>query len=420
MAYVWQKYTGETGFFGETTPEELTGKYGSPLYVYNEKILRERCREMKNLVSYPRFRPYYSVKANTNLSILKIVREEGLYADAMSIGEVMLERAAGFKPSEIVFCSNNVSREEMQEVLRQGILVVVDSLSQLRLLGELNRGGRVGVRLNTGIGTGHDAKVVTGGHETKFAIDDTKIREMKQVIAEYELHLVGVIQHIGSQFLDPAPYLAGVQALLPICKQFPELEFIDVGGGFGIPYKKQIGEGRLDLTKLGAMLDKMFAAFVRDYGREIEFRTEPGRYISAECGVLLGTVQAVKTVYENKFIGTDLGFNVLIRPVMYGSWHDVEVYREAPEDGAPEHWEEVFLSGNICESGDLITEKRLLPPIFEGNILGIMDAGAYGYSMSSNYNLRLRPAEVMIGLDGRDRLIRRRDTIEDLLRGFEG
>ena len=417
MAFYFDYYTKNCGFWGNTTPVTLAEKYGTPLYVYNEKILRERCRELKNLVTYPNFAVNYSAKANSNLRFLQIVREEGLVVDAMSLGEIAVEEAAGFDHQHIFFISNNVSQEEMAAVAAKGILVSVDSLAQLEMFGQLCPGGRVCVRLNTGVGAGHHAKVVTGGHETKFAIDPTLYGEMREILKKYDLKLVGINQHIGSLFMDTAPYLEGVKALLDVCAQFPDLELIDFGGGFGIPYHKMDGEARLDLKALGAEMDKLFYAFAEKYGRKVQFKVEPGRYISAECCVLLGKVHAMKTVYENKYAGTDLGFNVLIRPAMYDSYHDVEIYREHGEDTGRK--EVVSIVGNICESGDILAKKRELPEILQDDIIGVLDAGAYGYAMSSNYNNRLRPAEVLIQEDGSDKLIRRRDTLEDLLRGFD-
>ena len=409
-------YTGPNQFWGNTTPAQLVRDYGSPLYVYNERILRERCREMKNLVKYPNFAVNYSAKANSNLHFLKIVREEGLVVDAMSLGEIAVEEAAGFDHDHIFFISNNVSREEMAAVVEKGILISVDYLAQLEMFGQLCPGGRICVRLNTGVGAGHHAKVVTGGHETKFAIDPTLYDEMRAIIAKYDLKLVGINQHIGSLFMDPEPYLQGIKNLLEVCKEFPGLEIIDFGGGFGIPYHKMEGQARLDLVSLGQQLDEIFNAFVAEYGSQVQFKIEPGRYISAECCVLLGKAHAVKTVYENKYIGTDLGFNVLVRPMMYDSHHDIEIYREEGEDTGKV--EVVSIVGNICESGDIIAAKRELPEILQDDVIGVLDAGAYGYAMSSNYNNRLRPAEVLIQEDGSARLIRRRDTLEDLLRGF--
>jgi diaminopimelate decarboxylase len=202
-----------------------------------------------------------------------------------------------------------------------------------------------------------------------------------------------------------------------VAKEFANLEFVDLGGGFGIPYHKQENEARLDLHSMGIKLTKIISEWIRDYGREIIFKIEPGRYVVAECAVLLGTVNAVKMNYDIKYIGTDLGFNVLIRPVMYDSHHDIEIYRKSDKPSTKN--EQVRIVGNICETGDIIAKDRMLPEIFEGDIIGVLDSGAYGYSMSSNYNNRLRPAEVLIDQDGKDRLIRRRETPEDLVRTFK-
>jgi diaminopimelate decarboxylase len=216
--------------------------------------------------------------------------------------------------------------------------------------------------------------------------------------------------------MDGEAYLQSTANILSIARQFDDLEFIDFGGGFGIPYKKQDNQPRLDLRVLGGKLSEIINSWVKEYGKNIEFKIEPGRYIVAESSILLGKVYSVKTNYDIKYIGTDLGFNVLIRPVMYDSHHDIEIYRGNDTPSLKE--ESVRIVGNICETGDIIARDRILPEIFANDILGVLDSGAYGYSMSSNYNNRLRPAEVLIGTDGNSRLIRRRDTIDDLVRNF--
>jgi len=410
-------FTEETNFYGKLNPRELIKEFGSPLYVYNEAILRQRCRDMAQLVSYPGFVSNYSIKANSNLELLKIIRDEGLHADAMSPGEIYVLLAAGFKPEEIFFVANNVSCEEMQFAIDRGILVSCDSLSQLEQFGRLNPGGRVAVRFNPGVGAGHHAKVITGGENTKFGVNLEFIDDVREILKKYNLKLVGINQHIGSLFMEPEPYLEGVKALLGVAAEFEELEFVDMGGGFGIPYHKQDGQPRLDIGETGRRLTEIIVEWTKRTGRDIKIKMEPGRYVVAECGVLLGTVHAVKRNTNRTYIGTDLGFNVLIRPAMYDSHHDIEVYRDGKIVKSDET-EKVTVVGNICESGDILAYERALPPITEGDIIGVMDAGAYGYSMSSNYNLRLRPAEVLIGLDGKARLIRCRDTLEDLLKGF--
>ena len=410
-------FTSKTNFYGNTTPHELVEQYGSPLYVYNEEILRQRCKDMVNFIPYSNYIANYSTKANSNLELLKIIREEGLHADAMSPGEIYVLLAAGFKPEQILYIGNNVSIEEMMYAVNKGITVSVDSLSQLETFGQYNPGGNVAIRINPGFGIGHHENVVTGGKKTKFGINHDCIDEIKLLLKKYNLNLIGINQHIGSLFMEGKPYIQSVCTLLEIANQFDGLQFIDMGGGFGIPYKKQDGEKPLELESFGHQMAEILHDWASRYNPEIKFMSEPGRYVVAECGVLLGTVHAKKENGGIKYIGTDLGFNVLVRPVMYDSWHDIEVYPVNKINGSSE-FETVTIVGNICESGDIIAYQRHLPAISLGDIIGVMDAGAYGYSMSSNYNNRLRPAEVLIQKDGNHRLIRYRDTLEDMLRSF--
>ncbi len=409
-------FTQEVNFFGNTNPLELLKEYGSPLYVYNESVLRERCQEMKNLVSYPHFKVNYSIKANSSLELLKIAREEGLVADAMSPGEIHVLFAAGFKPEDIFYISNNVSEDEMQFAINHGITTSIDSLSQLRQYGRLNPGGKVAIRFNPGVGAGHHEKVVTGGKKTKFGVNMDLVPEVKKILEEYHLTLIGINQHIGSLFMEIDNYIEGVKSVLSVAEHFDTLEFIDFGGGFGIPYRKQEGEKRLDLKESGEKLSKLLEEWTDKYGKKLTFKIEPGRYIVGECGALLGNVYTIKQNYDLTFVGTDLGFNILSRPMMYDSHHDIEVYKNGML--AKENEEVVTVVGNICESGDIMAKQRALPHIDEGDILGVMNAGAYGYCMASNYNNRLRPAEVLIKEDGSSILIRRRDTFEDLMRNF--
>ncbi|HOJ09365.1 MAG TPA: diaminopimelate decarboxylase [Clostridiales bacterium] len=411
-------YTEQTNFYGNTAPDKLLKEFGSPLYVYNEGILRERCREMANLIPYGNFKSNFSIKANSNLELLKIARDEGLNADAMSPGEIYVLLKAGFKPDEILYISNNVSEEEMKYAIDRGILVSIDSLSQLEMLGRINYGGKVAIRFNPGVGAGHCEKVITGGKKTKFGVNLDLVPEVKNILKKYNLKLAGINQHIGSLFMEGDSYAEGAKTVLETAKQFEDIEFVDFGGGFGIPYRKQEGQPRLDIKELGEKLAQLVKEWTKEYGKEVRVKIEPGRYIVAECGILLGTVYAVKKNYGHTYAGTDLGFNTLMRPVMYDSYHEIEVYKNGrPADG--NKMVVVDIVGNICESGDIMAKERNLPAISEGDIIGVMDAGAYGYSMASNYNNRLRPAEVLIKQDGTAKLIRRRDTLEDLVRNFD-
>ena len=401
-------------FLSDDKVFELIKKYGSPLYVYDERILRKSCREMHNLLPKKNLRVNYSAKANSNIEILKIVRDEDIDVDAMSPGEIYVQKLAGYNADRIFYIGNNVSKEEMQYAINEKVLVSVDSLAQLESFGQINPGGDVAVRFNPGIGTGHHQKVVTAGKKTKFGVQKDFIPQVKAILEKYNLNLVGIDQHIGSLFLEPDAYIKGVESLLEIATQFSGLKFIDMGGGFGVPYHE--GECRLDLKELSEKLNAVLDEFLKDYdNKDVIFKIEPGRYIPAECGVLLGEVYSVKENYGTTYVGTDLGFNVLMRPVLYDSYHAITIIKSNKSENGKEV---ATIVGNICESGDIIANEREMRTVSEGDIVAVGNAGAYGFSMSSNYNCRLKPAEVLIDKDGNDRLIRRRDTIEDLIRNF--
>ncbi len=408
-------FTQQTNFYGGNDIFDLAEQYGTPLYVYNEAVLRERCKEMKNLVTYDNFVPHYSIKANTNIHLLKIVREEGLHADVMSPGEIFLAMQSGYKAEELFFIPNNVTKEDMLYAIEHNVTTSVDSLDQLKLYGMLNPGGKVAIRFNPGVGAGHHEKVVTAGKKTKFGVNPEYIPEVKKLLETYSLTLVGINQHIGSLFMDPTPYIQSLDSILEIARQFDDLEFVDLGGGFGIPYHKQDGENRLDIKALGQKLDEVLHAFAKSYGKKIQFQIEPGRYIVAECSAMVGSVTSMKTNGPVKYLGCDVGFNNLQRPIMYDSHHDIELYTKEERSTKAEPFTVV---GNICESGDILAKDRVLPEAQSGDMIALMDAGAYGYSMSSSYNQRFRPAEVLIGLDGSVKQIRKRDTFEDLIRNM--
>jgi diaminopimelate decarboxylase len=416
MNYIHAAVSKKLNFYANTNPFGLIGKYGSPLYVYNESVIRSKCNELKKLIDYPDFTVIYSPKANSNIEILKIVKDEGLLVDAVSSGEIFVDLKAGFSPDQIFYVCNNVSADELSYAIKSGVKISVDSLSQLELFGRLNPGGEVAIRINPGIGAGHHKKVITGGLSTKFGIDIKLIDNVKKILDRYNLTLTGINQHIGSLFMDSGPYFKSAEIILSIARQFENIKFIDFGGGFGVPYNKQNNEPPLDIRTLGKKLSQIINNWTKKYGRQVTFIIEPGRYIVAESSILLGRVTAIKLNYNLKYIGTDIGFNVLPRPMIYDSHHDIEIYRNnALKSGKAEN---VWIVGNMCETGDIIAKDRALPEIFENDIIGILDSGAYAFSMSSNYNNRLRPAEVLIDKNGHDKLIRKRETFEDLVDNF--
>ncbi len=410
-------YSDKIDFFKGHDKKTLIEKYGTPLYVYNEDILLKRAREMKNLVDYKNFKVNYSAKANTTIGILQILRNEGLNVDAMSPGEIYIEMKAGFTPEEIFYISNNATVKELSYALERGIITSLDSLSQLETVGKLykdkkveNFNGEVAIRINTGVGAGHHEKVVTGGKKTKFGINTEYLGDVKEICEKYGLTIVGINQHIGSLFMEPESYIEGAKNLINLAKEFKNLRFVDLGGGFGIPYNRMQGEKCLDVKALGEALTVYIDDFVKELGKEIIFKVEPGRYVVAESAMLLGEVTSVKENSGTKYVGCDIGFNVLQRPLVYDSYHEIEIH------GIGGDLEEVTVVGNICESGDILGKGRILPKASVGDVVCVNDAGAYGFTMASNYNNRLCPAEVLIRTNGEVVVLREREELDCLLR----
>jgi diaminopimelate decarboxylase len=397
-------------YFGDHFAGDLAKQYGTPLYVYEEDVLRARCRELKNLLKRPGFAVNYSMKSNGNVALLKIVRSEGLRVDTMSPGEIFLAMEAGYKPEEILFIGNNVSRAEMSYAIERGILMSVDSISQLEYYGELNPGGDVMVRVNPNIGDGHSAKVITAGR-VKFGTPHEQLPELKRTAAKYGLNIVGINMHIGSLFLSPHNYLAAIDRLLEIAESFEGLRLIDFGGGLGVPYRHTTEE-RFPMAEFAKEFEAVLSEWEERTGnKKVKFLIEPGRYPVAESATLLGTVHSIKENFGTVFVGTDLGFNVLIRPELYGAYHEVLVCNNVESRDLVE----VSVCGNICESGDLVAERRPLPDVSLDDTLAVLDAGAYGFAMSSNYNARLRPAELLVQSDGSLRVIRDREELSYLV-----
>ena len=415
----------EVNFFEGNNPEELAKTFGTPLYVYNEKILRDRMKKVANVITKFPYTANYSVKANTNIHILKLALEEGLNCDAMSVGEITLLLKAGFPAERIFFVPNNVSSDELEFALNNGVMTSLDSLSQLELFGKTceklnisSENRKCAVRINPGVGAGHCEKVVTGGKKTKFGIAEYAIDQIFEIAQKYNIRIAGINQHIGSLFMDPQPYLDAVTNLLFIAIKFPNLEFVDFGGGYGIPYHKLDDEKPFPMEEFKTRLEPILDIFTKSYGKTPLFKSEPGRYCVAEGSVILGRVHATKENSGTNFAGTDVGMNVLVRPSMYDSHHDIEILRNGEVVSRDGELQEQTVTGNICESGDILAKNRQLPKIEEGDLICVLDTGAYGYSMCSSYNSRPRPAEVLICADGSVKQIRRRETIDDLLMMF--
>ena len=397
----------------------IVERYGTPLYVYREETIKKKAKVLRESVKYQRCKFLYACKANTNIHIMKILKKEGFGLDVSSPFELDMGLEAGFRPEDILYTGDNISGEEMEYVLSRKVLMNIGSLSQLSRYGKLNRGGEISIRLNPDCGAGHHRHTITGGEKSKFGIFYSQEEEVQNRLKEYGLKLVGIHSHIGSGILEVKELMRAVEMILKSAKVYEGLEMINIGGGLGIPYRE--GEEELDVESWGEEVGRYFEEFCRGYGEGLELWIEPGRYLVGESGVLLTEVININETSGYRFVGVDTGFNHLLRPILYGSYHKIWNYTKEREVK-----EEVVISGNMCESGDILTQEegfwqaRNMGRIEEGDILGVMDVGAYGYSMASNYNSRPRPMEVLIGGGGEEKVIRSRETFEDLMRGMTG
>jgi len=399
---------------------ELAEKFDTPLYVLAERRIRENYRRLHGALKkrFSKVRIYYSAKANTSLSVLKILESEGAYIDAVSPGEVFLALKAGFTPHRVLFTGTSVRDDELKFLVDSGVTINIDSLSQLRRLLKFHMPELLSVRVNPEIGAGHHEHCITAGKDSKFGIwEDDVIKAYKEA-EKAGVKKFGIQMHIGSGILTIEPFLLAAERLLEIARHVHEevgvdFEFIDFGGGLGVPYRPE--EKPLNLELYAEKVLGLYVKRIEEYKLgEPWFFIEPGRYIICDACVLLTRVNTVKVTPFKKFVGVDAGFNTLIRPAMYGSYHPIVV---ANRLGSVE--EEVYdVAGPICESGDLLARDRRLPKISEGDLLAILNAGAYGFSMSSQYNSRPRCAEVLVK-NGEYALVRRRESFKSLLMGQE-
>ena len=397
-------------FWGGFDVDFLARKYGTPLYVYDAKTIRERYRNIVDNIKYPYLKVHYAVKANSNPAILRLLKKEGANAETVSQGSVSLALKAGFKPNQIIYTCNGVEEKELKFLAENHIRVNIDSLSQLEKWGQITPNSKVGLRLNLDLHAGSHAHLRTGGKKSKFGIHFSKIKEAKKIAARYKLQIVGLHQHIGTDTLTPKPYIQAMKALTKVAHQFGNLEYLDFGSGLSIPYKP--GQEPLDIKEFGKEFDKTIDAFVHDYGKEVEAIIEPGRYLVAESGTLIAKVTDIKENGNVTFIAVNTGMGHLVRPAMYGAYH--KIINASRIKGKKM---KATIVGNICESGDTFgTERDIVAPK-EGDLIAILDAGAYGFTMSSFYNARVRPAEILIDA-GKARVIRKRQEIKDALPYF--
>ena len=381
--------------------------YGCPVYVYDAyKIRSQYERLIKAFAAVPSLRINYAMKALSNGSILKLMRKLGAGLDTVSIQEVKLGLHAGFAPEQIIFTPNGVSMEEIEEAASLGVQLNIDNLSILEQFGSKHPQVPVCIRINPHVMAGGNSKISVGHIDSKFGISIHQIPHILRIVENTKMHINGIHMHTGSDILDIDVFLYAAKILFDAAKHFRELKFIDFGSGFKVPYKE--GDIQTDIEELGEKLSQRFLEFCKLYGRDLTLAFEPGKFLVSEAGFFLVKVNVVKQTTSTVFAGIDSGFNHLIRPMFYGATHFIE--NISNPEGKKRFYSVV---GYICET-DTFASNRQIAEISEGDILCFRNAGAYCYTMASNYNSRPRPAEVL-WIDGQAKLIRKAETLEDLL-----
>ena len=388
--------------------ESLARQFGTALYVYDGEKIFNQVKSLQEAFSAAPVKIKYATKALSNLSILKLIKKAGAGMDAVSIEEVKLGLMVGFSPEEIMYTPSGVGFEEIQEAVKIGVMINLDSIPLMKQFGEMY-GNKVPtcIRINPHILAGGNLKISTGHSESKFGISIELLPQILETVEKYQLHIVGLHIHTGSDILDAEVFLKGGNVLFEAAKSFPNLKFLDFGGGFKVAYKPK--DIATDIPEVGKKVGEAFQNFCKEYGRQLELWLEPGKYLVSESGYLIVKTNVVKESTTITFAGVDSGLNHLIRPMMYDAYH--EVYNLSNPEGAKKKYNVV---GYICET-DTIAPHRELNEIRQGDFLVIKNAGAYGFSMASNYNSRLRPAEVLIW-KGQTHLIRAREEFEDLIK----
>ena len=421
------EYRSNYLYIGDVAVAELAARFGTPFYVYDAAAIRAQIDKVKQAFSGLPFQPFYAMKANSNLSLLRLIREHGFGCDAVSPGEIYLARAAGYPAEAIWFTCSNVSDEDLRAIPYPGIVVNVNSVSEIdRVLG-VDLENPIALRVNPDVGAGHHADVITAGDSVKFGIDLAEIHTARMLVEDAGRKVVGLHAHIGSGVDTIGPLIAAARQLLELAPEFPNLKWINFGGGMAAPYKP--GDAEFPIEEYGAELTRVAGAMLR--ARDLTAILEPGRYIVAHSGTLVARVTSRRTSAGIDWIGCDTGFNHLARPSKYSAYHHILNASRGSEASLRESWrddsegrETAVIAGNLCESGDVFTRTegkvvtRAVDRVEIGDLLAFCDAGAYGFSMASHYNARLMPPEVLV--DGEDvKLIRARQEMSDLVRGME-
>ena len=387
---------------------QLAQQFGTPLYVYDADIILRQLSTFRKAFEGIDLQIFYAAKALTNINILRFMLQQGTGLDTVSLAEIQMGLKAGFSPNQIIFTPNCVAFEEIEEAVKLGVLINIENLPNLEKFGQ-NFGGQIPccIRLHPHISTKHESQKVDDWHkQSKFGIARSQIEAVHNLRKSYGLKINGIHIHSSSKIMSPEVFLEGANIVFDIAKDFPDLEFLDFGGGIKVNYHED--ESAIDIAALSSAFVPAFQQFCKAYGRELKVCFEPGRFLVSECGILLTEANVIKNNGSIDIVGVNSGFNHLIRPMMYGAYH--RILNISNPNGIAQTYNVV---GNICEI-DNFAVQRELPEVRGGDLLAILNAGAYGYSMASTYNARFRPAEVFV-VNGKAHLIRRRDTLEDLM-----
>jgi diaminopimelate decarboxylase len=386
---------------------DICQKYDTPVYVYDTNVMESQYTKLANSFAGANTRIKFACKALNNINVLKFFKKMGAGLDTVSIQEVWIGLKAGFKPQDIIYTPNCVSMEEIELAVKEGVQINIDNISILEQFG-VKYGDKVPVclRINPHVMAGGNINISTGHIDSKFGISIYQMRHVERLIKSLNLRINGLHMHTGSDILDVDVFLRAAEILYEVTEHFPDLQFIDFGSGFKVPYKPE--DYYTDIEELGKKLTASFKEFCTKYGRDLELWFEPGKYLVSQSGTFLAKVNVLKQTTATVFVGVDSGLNHLIRPMLYNAYHHMTNVSN------PTGIQRIYtIVGYICET-DTFGWDRKLTEVKEGDVIAFHNAGAYGFTMASNYNSRFRPAEVMIH-HGKDYLIRKRETLEDLL-----
>ena len=386
----------------------IADEFGTPLYVYDADKIKEQYNKLTTAFKNTDTVFFYACKALTNINILRYIKSLGANVDCSSVNEVKLALHAGFFPENILYTSNGIAFSEIQEAKELGVIINIDSLSNLEKFGKkYGHSYPVGIRLRPNIMAGGHIKISTGHEKSKFGIPVEQIDKIISLVNKYNIYINDLHIHTGSEVEDVDVFVKGIEVLFDIIPHFKELQVIDLGGGLKVPYQQ--GDSETDINLLAQKVNKLFASHPNPGGRPLQVWFEPGKFLVSESGYFITRVNVIKETEAATFVSVDSGFNHLIRPMFYDAYHRIENISNADRE------EKIYtIVGNICET-DTFAWDRKLNNVREGDYLTFYNAGAYGFQMSSNYNSRLRPAEVMVE-NGKTKLIRQRDVFEDLLK----